>query len=42
MGLQKDELIPRDRTLVKVDYQKALARLADDPTQPAGILQEYC
>jgi len=31
MGLQKDELIPRDRSLVKVDYQKALARLADCP-----------
>jgi len=32
MGLQKDELIPRDRTLVKVDYQKALARLSNGPT----------
>jgi len=32
MGLQKDELIPRDRTLVKVDYQKALARLSNAPT----------
>jgi formyltetrahydrofolate synthetase len=32
MGLDKEELIPMDRTLVKVDYQKALSRLANRPT----------
>ena len=32
MGLQDDELIPMGRKLAKVDYQKALARLADNPT----------
>jgi len=32
MGLQEDELIPMGRTLAKVDYQKACARLAGGPT----------
>ena len=32
MGLQEDELIPMGRTLAKVDYQKALARLQATPT----------
>ncbi|MHC4632178.1 MAG: formate--tetrahydrofolate ligase, partial [Planctomycetota bacterium] len=32
LGLQKDELIPMGRTLAKVDYQKALARLQATPT----------
>ena len=31
MGLQDDELIPMGRKLAKVDYQKALTRLADVP-----------
>ncbi len=31
MGLKEDELIPMGRTLAKVDYQKACARLADVP-----------
>ena len=32
MGLREDELIPMGRTLAKVDYQKACARLAGGPT----------
>lgn len=32
MGLQEDELIPMGRKLAKVDYQKALGRLANAPT----------
>jgi formyltetrahydrofolate synthetase len=32
MGLEKDELIPMGRKLAKVDYQKAWARLAGNPT----------
>jgi formyltetrahydrofolate synthetase len=32
MGLKEDELIPMGRKLAKVDYQKACARLADNPT----------
>jgi formate--tetrahydrofolate ligase len=32
MGLQDDELIPMGRKLAKVDYQKALERLAGTPT----------
>jgi len=32
MGLQENELIPMGRTLAKVDYQKAHARLKDAPT----------
>ncbi len=32
MGLQEDELIPMGRKLAKVDYQKALGRLAGGPT----------
>jgi formate--tetrahydrofolate ligase len=32
MGLQDDELIPMGRKLAKVDYQKACARLAGNPT----------
>jgi len=32
MGLKEDELIPMGRTLAKVDYQKACARLAGGPT----------
>lgn len=32
MGLKEDELIPMGRTLAKVDYQKACARLADAPS----------
>ncbi|MHC4566115.1 MAG: formate--tetrahydrofolate ligase [Planctomycetota bacterium] len=31
LGLKEDELIPMGRTLAKVDYQKACARLADAP-----------
>ncbi|MHC4560053.1 MAG: formate--tetrahydrofolate ligase [Planctomycetota bacterium] len=31
MGLQDDELIPMGRKLAKVDYQKALTRLAGNP-----------
>jgi formate--tetrahydrofolate ligase len=31
LGLKDDELIPMGRTLAKVDYQKACARLADAP-----------
>ncbi|MHC4354762.1 MAG: formate--tetrahydrofolate ligase, partial [Planctomycetota bacterium] len=31
LGLLEDELIPMGRTLAKVDYQKACARLADAP-----------
>jgi len=32
MGLQENELIPMGRRLAKVDYQQALARLANVPT----------
>jgi len=32
MGLKEDELIPMGRTLAKVDYQKACARLKDAPS----------
>ncbi|MHC4174679.1 MAG: formate--tetrahydrofolate ligase [Planctomycetota bacterium] len=32
LGLREDELIPMGRTLAKVDYQKALARLQATPT----------
>ena len=32
MGLKEDELIPMGRKLAKVDYRKALDRLADAPT----------
>jgi formate--tetrahydrofolate ligase len=32
MGLEESELIPMGRTLAKVDYQQALARLKDAPT----------